>query len=151
MQTEINPSPFEIHHDLAEIVRKQNRLIRFQSAVQSLILILLIGATAIAAIFFFKVQATIDEVDSTLDTVDAKFDELDMDSLNNSIIAFNEAAAKIEGLDASTINDSVVSLNEAAKTFSEIDTEQINELTKSLNNTAQSIEKITDKLANPFS
>jgi len=136
---------------LMEIIKKQNRLIRFQSAVQSLILLLLIGVTVVAVIFFIRVQTTIDTVDTTLDTVDTKIDELDIESLNNSIVALKEASAKIESLDASTINDSVTSLSEAAKTFSKIDTDQINELTESLNNSANAIEEVTDKFSNIFS
>lgn len=151
MQTEITNPLSETQSALMEIIKKQNRLIRFQSAVQSLILLLLIGVTVVAMIFFMSAQKTIDTVDSTLDTVNTKIDELDIESLNNSVVALKEASTKIEGLDASTINDSVVSLNEAAKTFSQIDTEQINELTESLNNSANAIEEVTDKFSNIFS
>lgn len=142
------PNP---QNELMEIIKKQNRLIRFQSTVQSAILLLLIGVTAVAVIFFMRVQTTIDTVDATLDTVDTKISEINIESLNDSIAALNDASAKIEGLDASTINASVVSLNEAAKTFSKIDTEQINELTESLNNSANAIEDVTDKFKDVFS
>lgn len=148
---ETNEKNSETQSELMEIIKKQNRLIRFQSTVQSLILLLLIGVTVVAVIFFMRVQTTIDTVDSTLDTVDSKISEINIESLNDSITALNDASAKIEGLDASTINDSVVSLNEAAKTFSKIDTEQINELTESLNNSANAIEDVTDKFKDIFS
>jgi len=144
MQPETTPMLPETPNELRAIIKKQNRLIRFQSTVQTLILILLVGAAIFAFLFFQRVQETID-------TVDSKLDEVDIDSLNESIAALDEASAKLEGLDAATINSSVDSLNKASENLSKIDTEQINELTESLNNSAKSIEAVTDKFADIFS
>lgn len=134
----------ETNNELLEVIKKQNRLIRFQSIVQGLILILLIGVSVFAATFFLRVQTTID-------TVDSKLNDVDIDLLNQSIAALDEASAKLEGLDASTINDSVKALNEAADNLSKIDTEQINNLTESLNTSAKSLEDVTATLSELFS
>lgn len=130
--------------DLQKIIEKQNRLIRFQSVIQSVILILFVGVIVFAAVFFLRVQTTVV-------TVEAKLAEVDTESLNRSIAALDQASANLEGLDAVAINDSVKSLNDAADNLSEIDTEQLNEMTKSLNESAKSLEEVTEGLANIFS
>lgn len=144
MQTETATELHETNNEFLEIIQKQNHLIRFQSIVQCLILILLIGVSVFAASFFLRVQTTIN-------TVDSKLREVDIELLNQSIAALDEASAKLEGLDASTINDSVKSLNEAAENLSKIDTEQINNLTESLNASAKSLEEVTETLSELFS
>jgi len=144
MQTETTNDLHVKSNELLEVIQKQNRLIRFQSIVQGLILILLIGVSVFAATFFLRVQTTID-------TVDSKLNDVDIDLLNQSIAALDEASEKLEGLDASTINDSVKALNEAADNLSKIDTEQINNLTESLNTSAKSLEDVTATLSDLFS
>lgn len=144
MQTETVNELHETNNEFLKVIQKQNRLIRFQSIVQCLILVLLIGASVFVASFFLRVQTTIN-------TVDSKLREVDIELLNQSIAALDEASAKLEGLDASTINDSVKSLNVAAENLSKIDTEQINALTESLNASAKSLEEVTETLSELFS
>lgn len=143
MPTETTSGLQEKNDEFIVIIQKQNRLIRFQSIVQSLILILLIGISVFAASFFLRVQ-------NTIDTVDAKLEEVDVETLNLSIAALDEAAGKLDGLDAATINDSVKALNEAAENLSKIDTEQINALAESLTTSAESLEEVTKTLSDLF-
>lgn len=133
----------ETNSELQKVIEKQNRLIRFQSLVQSLILVFLIGIVVVGGIIYFRVK-------ETLTTVEVKIAEVDTESLNRSIAALDQASANLEGLDAVAINDSVTSLNDAADNLSKIDTEQMNEMTESLNNSAKSLEEVTDGLSNLF-
>lgn len=133
----------ETNSELQKVIEKQNRLIHFQSLVQSLILVFLIGIVVVGGIIYFRVK-------ETLTTVEVKIAEVDTESLNRSIAALDQASANLEGLDAVAINDSVTSLNDAADNLSKIDTEQMNEMTESLNNSAKSLEEVTDGLSNLF-
>ncbi len=126
-----------------KLIEKQNRLIRFQSTVQSLILILLIGVTIFGVVFYFRVQ-------DTMITVEAKLSEVDTESLNRSIAALDVASANLEGLDADAINEAVISLNEASNNLAAIDTEKMNEMTDSLNKSAENLETVSEALASIF-
>lgn len=133
----------ETNSELQKVIEKQNRLIRVQSVIQSLILIFLVGIVVVGGIIYFRVK-------DTLNVVETKIAEVDTESLNRSIAALDQASAELEGIDAIAINDSVKSLDAAADNLSKIDTENLNDMTESLNNSAKDLEKVTDGLANLF-
>ena len=133
----------ETNTELKQVIEKQNRLIRFQSMIQSFILVCLLAIVIVGGIVYLRVK-------DTLTNVETKIAEVDTESLNRSIAALDQASANLEGLDAVAINDSVKSLNAAADNLSKIDTEQLNEMTESLNESAKSLEEVTDSLAAIF-
>lgn len=108
--------------NLQKHIAKQNRLIQFQSIVQTLILVVLLVSIAAAALAFTRIQITVNQMEE-------KINQVDIDALNESIVSLNKASENLESLD----------------------TEQINEMTSALSSAAENLESISSSFSGWFS
>lgn len=107
---------------MQKYIAKQNRLIQFQSIVQSLILVVLLVSIAAAAVAFTSIQITV-----------------------------NQMEEKINQVDIAALNESIVSLNKASENLEALDMEQINEMTSALNSAAENLESVSSSFSGWFS
>jgi len=94
--------------ELQKYIAKQNRLIRFQTIVQSCILVVLILFIAGAAVAFIGMESKVSRMEDKIDQVDTK-------ALNESIVSFKKAADNLESLDTEQFNEMIDSLNSASQ------------------------------------
>ena len=108
--------------NLQKYIAKQNRLIQFQSIVQTLILAVLLVSIAAAAMAYVRMQSTVSLMEE-----------------------------KINQVDIAALNESIVSLNKASENLEALDTEQINEMTSALNKAAENLESVSSSFSGWFS
>ena len=108
--------------NLQKYIAKQNRLIQFQSIVQSLILVVLLMSIAAGIVAFTRIQ-----------------------------IVVNQMEVKIDQVDTAALNESIVSLKKGSENLEALDIEEINEMTRALNSAAQNLETVSSSFSGLFS
>ena len=145
--------------------KKQVRLLRVQTALIAILLVIVLLAGLFLALKFREVSSVVDTVRRELETVDfeainnaadsfaeaaEKLDELDMDGFDKTVDSLRAAADKIGSVDAGELNEAVAALKAAAENLSDIDIASLNSLVEALDGTATKLSTAVNAIGGIF-
>lgn len=138
---------------------KRKQLLPLLQTVFTGAILVLLAALAIGAVVEFGTlhrslalieeevqQLEMDDVnEAVLALTDAanKLADVDIDTLNETAASLRDAADKLAGIDIEEVNKTVSALTDAANNLSNLDIAQLNELINSLNSVATKLSSIT--------
>ena len=112
------------------IAEKQLKLLRMQTIMTACILAIVL----IAGIFAVKEFASLR---SGMDMIEQKIETLDVETLNDAIGAFTDAAEQFNSINMDEFNGTVESLQAAAENFGSVNMERFNGTVESLQTAAE--------------
>lgn len=148
-----------------KLQKKQLGLLRLQTALIAILLVIVLLAGLFIAVKFREVSSVVDTVKYELENVDfeavngaadslaeaaKKLDELDMEGFGKTVEALRGAAEKIGSVDADELNDAVAALKAAAEKLSDIDMTSLNSLVEALDGTATKLSTAVSAIGGIF-
>ncbi len=139
------------------VQERQLTLMRVQTALLALILVILLAAGVFVAREISELQSVMDvieqdvkalDMDAMNDAVSAltdaakQFSFVDMDALNGAVRSLTEAADQLSSVDANTLNETVTALRDAAKMLSDVDMKGINKAVSSLTDAVNNLKDV---------
>lgn len=141
------------------------RLQKTQTVLSACILVVILAAGIFLACRFTSISRCIDLIEQDLqalnmdtlnDAVDAfteaadRFGSLDMDAFNRTVESLEDAAEQIGGMDIDRLNGAVSSLKNAADTFGKIDVEALNSLVEALETVSAKLQNAVNAITGIF-
>lgn len=139
--------------------------IKVQTWLLAGVLILLTVLTATVGLTARRVEDSLDLVQTELEALEmqqvneavvaltAAADRLatvDAEGLNNTAQSLKEAADSLSKVDVQTLNGAITALKDAANTLKDLDIEALNGVIQALNNAVASLQAVTDTLGGIF-